>query len=246
VEAKNIHWRKLKLGLKEFLEDRRPVLEYNTFDKASEYWATFKGDSTDNLDPNEMVNASEGTDNPPMMIPTKHNIIAYFVEDKLPTSTVLDLGCGVGRMNLFYKIRQYWGIDTTPEMITKAIHLSAISKTSNQWVFKFFDGKEFPFQAGIFDYVFCSTVMLHLKIGTVRRYAEEVWRVLKDNGEFIVNFPLKSDLVLINKIFKKQGFKMKVLDSYYCGTDVVYSFMKPEQAKLLTIHAPLNDPIVLL
>jgi SAM-dependent methyltransferase len=227
-------------------EDNKPVLKYNTFDGNNEHWATFKGDSTDNLDPNEMVNASEGTDNPPMMIPTKHNIIAYFVEDKLPTATVLDIGCGVGRMNLFYNIGKYVGIDPTPEMIRKATELNKDIKNSH--FFLTFNGTSlYTITSNTYDYVFCSTVMLHLKIGTVKRYSEEVWRVLKNNGEFIVNFPNKSDLSLIEKIFHKQGFTITVLDSNYCGTDIVYSFKKIEKIidsgiRIDYNHNPARDP----
>jgi SAM-dependent methyltransferase len=226
-------------------EDNKPVLPYNTFDKRSDYWATFKGDSTDNLDPNQIVNASEGTDNPPIMIPVKQNIIAYFVEDKLSTSTVLDLGCGVGRMNLFYDIGHYDGIDPTPEMVDKAIKLN--KDRLNEHTFNTFNGKDLYDQSNDeYDFVFCSTVMLHLKIGTVKNYAKEVWRVLKSNGSFIVNFPNKSDLKLIERIFHQ--FKTEILDNNYCGTDTVYKFTKivPELSKsgiyIDYNHNPRSDP----
>ena len=209
-------------NLKTYFENQKSVLIGNTKDLDSNYWAKFKGDATLNLDPEKLVDASEGTDHPPMMIPTKHNIIAYFVEDKLPQSVVLDIGCGYGRMNLFYKIKEYWGIDTTPEMIINAVELN--KPINNFHAFSVFNGKKFPFTNSLFDYAFCSTVMLHLKIGTVKRYAEEVWRILKDNGEFIVNFPNNSNLPLIESIFS--NFSMNVLDGNYCGTDTVYSFKK--------------------
>jgi len=205
-----------------FIEDRKPVLAHNAFDGESEYWAKFRGDSTDNLNPNKKSTASKDPNNPQVMTTVKHNIIAYFVEDKLPTATVLDIGCGVGRMSLFYKIGSYWGIDTTPAMISKAKKLNK----KNTSTFILGDGTTLKqFTNNKFDYVFCSTVMLHLKIGTVRRYAKEVYRVLKEHGAFIVNFPNKSNLKLIESIFSKH-FNIYILDSNYCGTDTVYNFVK--------------------
>jgi len=171
---------------------------------ASLFWDSFEGGTTHGLE-----------------IEYKYHVIAFYVESILPQSLVLDLGCGFGRMNQFYNIGRYYGVDTSPRMIGEA---RALNKNKSNAKFFLVNGHSLKlFEDEMFDVVICSTVILHLKVKTVKIYAQEVWRILKGNGFFLANFPKKCNLD-ISKVFA--SFDIKKIDNHYRGTDNVFIFRK--------------------
>lgn len=208
-----------------FSERWRTIPEVNVvFDKAVlptdeedaniAYWTNFKGGSTQRLDPKAVIDGK----------PVKQHVIAFYIEDNLASAKVLDLGCGYGRINLFYNVKEYWGYDVTPAMIYNAKLLNA-SKVNCHFVLG--KGKSLrEFNDNSFDFVICSTVMLHLKVSTVERYSTEVYRVLKPRGSFLVNFPRSTKLNIL-KTFRK--FSIKIIDDNYFGNDNVFLMTKGEK-----------------
>lgn len=182
----------------------KPVLDYNEHDKDTEYWSKYEGGTTKRL--SKWLH--------------KNQIVANLVKNELKDARVLDLGCGFGRMNLFFKIKEYYGIDTTPRMIRNAILLNQ-NKTNAQ--FRLCDGKTLEFPDSFFDVVIASTVLLHFKVETVEAYAKEIFRVLKPNGYFLTNLSKKSN-INIQQVFHK--FRAEQLKDFY--DDDVFKFYKEE------------------
>jgi len=150
-----------------------PVLDMNEHD-TSDYWDTYNGGTTQKLD-RELH---------------KGEVLAFMIDEEvLRNSVVLDLGCGFGRMNLFYDFKRYFGLDSNERMLDNA---KMLNQEKSNAKFNLGDGRTLkPYPDCFFDVVICSTVMLHLKVKTVKGYAREVYRVLKSNGIFVVNFPKK-------------------------------------------------------
>jgi SAM-dependent methyltransferase len=208
----NFITRKLK-RCTEIIESKRVVLVQNEHDADADYWNTYLGDATLVLDPNTIVDGKTA----------KERHIGSYIEDEIKTATLLDLGCGFGRMNVFFDIKNYYGCDISPNMISNAERLN---KDKSNAFFVLGNGYDLHnFKDSKFDYVICSAVMLHLKVATVKKYAKEIFRVLKSGGSFVVAFPHDSK-INVTKIFNQ--FKVTVLDDKYFQTSTVYRMVKNE------------------
>ena len=171
----------------------KPVLDQNEHDKDTEYWSKYVGGTTKRL----------------CKYFHKNQLVANLVKKELKDARVLDLGCGFGRMNLFFKIKEYYGIDTTPRMIHNAIILNQ-NKTNAQ--FRLCDGKTLEFPDSFFDIVIASQVLLHLKIKTIEAYAKEILRVLKPNGYFLANLPQKRNFMVYHLFYQ---FRIEQLKDWH-------------------------------
>jgi (2Fe-2S) ferredoxin/SAM-dependent methyltransferase len=106
-----------------------------------------------------------------------------------PQTSVLDIGCGIGRMDEFVAphVRRLTGIDVSVEMVKKATtrlgHLRNVS---------FVEGDGFTL-TGIadasVDLVFSHIVFQHMPRRVVNSYFGEVWRVLRRGGDFVFQMP---------------------------------------------------------
>lgn len=180
-----------------------PVLDMNEHD-VSPYWRTYEGGTTNKLD-KELH---------------REEILAFMVDEEiLKKSVVLDLGCGFGRMNLFFDIKEYHGYDPTERMLENARKLN---QGKSNALFHLGDGRSLRlFPDRFFDIVICSTVLLHLKARTVKGYAPEIFRVLKPDGFFIANFPRGRNLD-VHKVFRQ--FEIEQLKDWI--NDEVFLFRK--------------------
>jgi len=135
-----------------------------------------------------------------------HRLIEEHVMDKPPCS-VLDIGCRWGNdlkkvssidadMNIF-------GVDVCSHAIEVAS--KELEKNQNIHLCRA-KGEDLPFEDSYFDIVFSSEVIEHVK--EVGQFMEEVHRVLKNQGVFIITTPSRFNLThLIGKLvpspFKK-------------------------------------------
>lgn len=181
-----------------------PVAECNTHD-GDNYWNCYEGGATCWLSP-----------------AYKQFHVASYIANELKDATVLDLGCGFGRLNLMFNIARYYGTDTNKRMLENAIMLNQAKKNA---YFLLGDGKTLHhFQNNFFDFIISNFVFLHLKVKTAEGYAEEIHRILKPNGAFIVNLP-KKRLLNVPDVFRK--FNIAILDdNFHNGADEVFKFTK--------------------
>ncbi len=102
---------------------------------------------------------------------------------------ILDLGCGLGRTCKWFapRVEQYYGVDYINKMIEKATKYNKDFKNAH-----FFtnNGKNLQlFEADKFDLVFSEIAFQHMKKPTQKSYINEVHRILKKHGTFIVDMP---------------------------------------------------------
>jgi ubiquinone/menaquinone biosynthesis C-methylase UbiE len=106
-----------------------------------------------------------------------------------PNKIVLDLGCGIGRIEKFlaFSCRELHAADVSEVMLKKASQ--RLSKTPNL-TFHRVDGQSLSgFRDEMFDAVFSLLVLQHLAKEDAFLYLLEFHRILKKEGLCIVQFP---------------------------------------------------------
>jgi ubiquinone/menaquinone biosynthesis C-methylase UbiE len=129
--------------------------------------------------------------------------------DVLPDESVLDLGCGTGRLLSALVDRQpaarYTGVDPDPRILT--IARRRLEKAGAQVELRQGYAQELSFPAGAFDLVVSTLVFHHLSDGAKRAAMREVARLLRPGGRFLlVDFGppqtvLSRSLLLVGSLF---------------------------------------------
>lgn len=102
---------------------------------------------------------------------------------------VLEVGCGTGALSLLAKMIVgengiVEGIDIAPKMIAKARKKAEKAKLPINFRVASID--ELPYRDGVFDAVISSMMFHHLPLTVKGRGLEEVYRVLKTGGRFLL------------------------------------------------------------
>ena len=107
--------------------------------------------------------------------------------------TALDVACGPGIITapLALRAREVVAFDLTPEMLSKARQRCGNAGVSNV-EFKEGSATELPFADRSFDTVVTRLSMHHFD--DPRRVLDEIWRVLKPGGSFVVADVISSEL----------------------------------------------------
>jgi len=105
-----------------------------------------------------------------------------------PGQRVLDLGCGTGTLAIEVKRREprveMAGLDADPEMLSRArrkAERAGVTLELDEGL-----ATQLPYEDGSFDLVLSTLFFHHLDPQPKRRSAEEIARVLRDNGELHV------------------------------------------------------------
>jgi ubiquinone/menaquinone biosynthesis C-methylase UbiE len=134
---------------------------------------------------------------------------------------VLEVGCGTGTLTLLAKDwtgngGKVCGIDAAPEMIQRA--KTKANRKNKDVEFQVGDISNIPYEDSKFDIVMCSFMIFHMSSEKRERGIKEIFRVLKNNGAFVVVDTIKEEgiSILNNSMkllfyeiewgFKKTGF----------------------------------------
>ncbi|MFA5061743.1 MAG: class I SAM-dependent methyltransferase [Patescibacteria group bacterium] len=117
---------------------------------------------------------------------------------------VLDVGAGTGRLAVYLANR---GAEVTALDISGKM-LEMIKRKHKKIVTKIGDAENLPFKDSSFDIAVAAFLIVHLK--DPRRFFDEVYRVLKDDGIFVVTNINQTDPPLVKT---KQG--EIIIESFY-------------------------------
>jgi len=116
---------------------------------------------------------------------TLESIHALLIEDN---EHILEIGHGnAGHLKSFLKIAKnlkYTGIDISETMHNEAKNLNIEFK--NQADFVLYEGDKFPFEDEVFDKIFTVNTVYFWEKPVA--FLNEIYRVLKDNGTFVLTF----------------------------------------------------------
>jgi len=106
-----------------------------------------------------------------------------------PDVTVLDIGCGIGRMDRHVapRVKKLIGIDVSGDMIAGA--RQRLGDLSNV---EFLEGDGWTLKAipdAVIDLVFSHIVLQHVPRKVATSYFLEAWRVLRPGGRFVFQMP---------------------------------------------------------
>lgn len=104
--------------------------------------------------------------------------------------TVLEVGCGTGVMSLLARLKtgntgKVHGVDIAEKMIIKA--RKKAEKYGLDIDFKVASIDSLPFPDNHFDVVIASLMFHHLPVRIKERGLKEIYRVLKNNGRFLLS-----------------------------------------------------------
>ena len=144
-----------------------------------------------------------------------------------PDETILDVGCGCGRMTLplttfLNEKGQYFGFDIVKESINWCQkHISAASPnfhfTHAKIYNQFYNPKGkiasdeyiFPYPDKKFDFVILTSVFTHLVPRDMEHYLSEISRTLKKDGRCLITFFLLNEET--KKLFKEKPQKFEFI-----------------------------------
>lgn len=108
-------------------------------------------------------------------------------EGLLPEHTVIDVGCGSGRLTLQlrdYLTGTYVGLDVVPDLFEHARRLC----NRHDWRFYEAPGTNIPEPDASADFIAFFSVFTHLLHEETYRYLEDSFRVLKPGGKIVFSF----------------------------------------------------------
>jgi ubiquinone/menaquinone biosynthesis C-methylase UbiE len=129
--------------------------------------------------------------------------VLEFLKDK--KGKILDLGCGSGRNLIDQKNLEYYGVDFSDKMLNlfkkKAEKLGIKIKTTKS------NAEKLSYDNEFFDYALFISTLHCIENETLRKKSlQELYRVLKKNGEAIISVWDKNSDTKISKLEAKEGF----------------------------------------
>jgi ubiquinone/menaquinone biosynthesis C-methylase UbiE len=153
-----------------------------------------------------------------------------------PTASVLDIGCGIGRLaipltKVLNEKGRYEGFDIVKSGITwcnkhikpkypnfNFIHVDLKNDLYNLKTNREAKNFTFPYKDGEFDVVILTSVFTHMMPDDVNNYLKEIARVLKKDGKCFVTFFLLNDEIK-SSIKKGEHFNFPYSYDHYSLLD---------------------------
>ena len=162
-----------------------------------------------------------------------------------PGDCVLEVGCATGTLSLAAKrqagpIGSVFGIDIIPGMIEVSKKKAAQAKLDV--TFQLGNIEDIPFPSENFDIVMCSFMIFHMSEKVRNKGIEEIYRVLKPQGKFLViDLSLPPDPVSrrILKFFLGFMLKHDLKELQPKMESVGFSQIETSQAKFRVFGLPL-------
>jgi SAM-dependent methyltransferase len=163
------------------------------------------------LPPQDFMDAVAGAPIDGTMHVAIGKVLRDFVADQCkigPDDTVLDLGCGCGRIAAHFAedfAGEYHGLDIVKPMIDWCrdnitehhqnfhFHHADLANTCYQGGSGDAATYAFPFPDKTFDVVFATSVFTHLLPPSAKNYAREIARIMKPGGRAMMSFYLLTD-----------------------------------------------------
>ncbi|OWK27160.1 MAG: hypothetical protein US76_01100 [Parcubacteria group bacterium GW2011_GWA2_38_13b] len=139
------------------------------------------------------------------------NKVNTLIPPQARRGAILDIGCGIHpifllRINFYKK----YGLD-------KSISKSGIQRFSNESLFvqnHNIEEQEIPFNGGFFDIVTMLAVFEHINPLKLKKITNEVYRVLKSNGLFIMTTPAPWSDKLLKLMAKVNLVSLEEIDEH--------------------------------
>jgi SAM-dependent methyltransferase len=156
-----------------------------------------------------------------------------------PDHRVLDVGCGCGRMAvplMKYLSAEggYWGFDITPSAVRWCQrHIGSKRRNFHFSLADIYNKSyrpeglipaieyRFPYQDGLFDFVFLTSVFTHMQPPELNHYLSEIMRVLKPGARCLLSFfLLNAEVWKLPQASACLDFKFKLPDCYAIRDDI--------------------------
>ncbi len=120
---------------------------------------------------------------------TPNNTLIEWADTLPPGITVFDLGCGMGRHAVYLGGRGFRvaGSDIAPTGVQRSI--AACAERGIVFDGKVCDMAALPWPEASFDAAFSTSTIHHALRANLQRAVDEIWRILKPGGLFMVDFP---------------------------------------------------------
>lgn len=117
---------------------------------------------------------------------------AKLIKEYCPSkySTVVDFGCGIGRIMLYLDYHNLIGIDTSQEMLD--IAKDSFSELPFATNFKFIkaSGEHLPIETNSVDLIYSFITLQHIDKEDVSLIVKEFYHILKVGGRILLHFPM--------------------------------------------------------
>lgn len=138
--------------------------------------------------------------------------------------TILDFGCGCGRLLTHLKAftgPEIYGVDYNPTLVSwskKAFPLANISRNM--------PNSKLNYEDGMFDFVYAVSVFTHLPKNLQEFWIDEMYRIVKPKGYLLITLHGNHCISKLNIEQKKMFYSgdLVVVDSAFAGTNVCGSY----------------------
>ncbi|MHC4942580.1 MAG: class I SAM-dependent methyltransferase [Planctomycetota bacterium] len=145
-----------------------------------------------------------------------------------PEDTVLELGCGIGRIvkHLAPLCKKIYGVDISKEMLA---HAARWLEGQDNVALVHCNGKDLSaLEDDLIDFVYSLLVLQHMDKNDAFVYLKEIFRILKDGGRALLNFPN-----ILSEDFFRDFTYVSLLPQAERDPAKVRSYVKEEVVKIV-------------